>query len=451
MQIQGTSLAQTQTQKLSPQMLQTVKLMTMPLIDLRETISQELENNPALEADLKEPQSEVTEILDTYSTADPDLMEERSDTDYKYSRETGDVNDFLSCGISKEKSLIEHLMEQLSLVHLSPEEREIGELLINNLNSKGYHLYPPIELLSNRDPELVREMIEVIQGFDPVGICVTNLEESLLIQAKIDGTYPDYTLDILENDLDLLALGKRKAIQDKYNLEKEDFEEILEYLRSLNPHPTSQFSDSLPDYIIPEARIFKEGKDIKVYLRNETIPSLSINKDFEEFTKTDNKETIKFVKKRINEANSFIQSLEMRNQTLIKTLKSIVQKQREFFLFGPGNIKPLTRKEIALETNLSESTISRISTDKYVQTEWGIFNIKYFFSSSIQSTVSGMDLSKESVKEMVRKIIIENKSQKKLSDQQISNILKEKGIEIARRTVSKYRAELNLLSSFERQ
>ncbi len=140
----------------------------------------------------------------------------------------------------------------------------------------------------------------------------------------------------------------------------------------------------------------------------------------------------------------------MRKSTLLKTINAIVKHQREFFLFGPGNIKPLTRKLIAQETELSESTISRITSDKYIQTDWGLFNLKYFFSNAIVSNQTGRDHSKESVKEIVKNIIIENKNEKKLSDQKISNILKEKGINLARRTVSKYRKELNLLSSYDR-
>ncbi|OQY39344.1 MAG: hypothetical protein B6229_04070 [Spirochaetaceae bacterium 4572_7] len=148
--------------------------------------------------------------------------------------------------------------------------------------------------------------------------------------------------------------------------------------------------------------------------------------------------------------DSFIRSLTLRNSTLLKTVETIVVHQREFFLFGPGNIKPLTRKKIAEEVELAESTISRITNDKYIETDWGIFNLKYFFSNAINSTQTGRDHSKESVKEIIKQIIFENKSEKKLSDQKISNILKEKGISLARRTVSKYRKELNLLSSYER-
>lgn len=443
-------LIQTQTQKLSPQMLQTVKLMALPLFDLQAAISTELENNPALE--LIEKNSNPTELDEAdYSKADIDYMDESSDPGYKMSKSEKSVSEFIEGTQTKPKSLIDHLIEQLRLCKLTEEEILIGEMLINNLDTNGYHITILEELFTVNQQLLVEKVQKIIQQLDPIGICVKDIYESLLVQALIIGKYPPETTDILSESMDLLIKNKRKLIAEKHHMTYEELEDVYNYLKHLNPHPTAEFTTEYSNYVVPEAQVTKEGSQIKVFLKEENIPSLTINEDFNSFQTSENKQVKKFAKKSINSANSFLQSLQMRNSTLLKTINSIIKNQKEFFLFGPGNIKPLTRKQIALETELSESTISRITNDKYIQTDWGIFNLKYFFSNAIVSSQTGRDHSKESVKEIVKNIIIENKNEKKLSDQKISNILKERGIDLARRTVSKYRKELNLLSSYERQ
>ncbi|QEN04815.1 RNA polymerase sigma-54 factor [Thiospirochaeta perfilievii] len=431
-------------------MLQTVKLMALPLLDLQAAISAEIEANPALELVERDdtPDNLQTKDLDG---ADINYLEEDSDPGYTHSNSDKSVSEFIEGTQTNKESLIDHLINQLRLCKLTEEETLIGELLINNLDSNGFHITKIDDLFLDSQMKIVNKVIDIIHQLDPIGVCVNDIYESLIVQAKILGRYPYGTIEILSESMDLITKGKKKLIMEKYDLSIEDIEDIYDYLKTLNPHPTAEFTTGYSNYIIPEAHVTKEGKSINVYLKEENIPSLTINKEFEEYKETDNKDVNRFAKKSINSANSFIQAINMRNSTLLKTINSIVKNQKEFFLFGPGNIKPLTRKEIALETELSESTISRISSDKYIQTDWGIYNLKYFFSNAIVSSQSGRDHSKESVKEIVKNIIIENKSEKKLSDQQISNILKERGINLARRTVSKYRKELNLLSSYERQ
>lgn len=444
------ALIQTQTQKLSPQMLQTVKLMAMPLFDLQVAINSELESNPALELLDKDDTPSELDTAD-YSNADIDYTEESSDQGYKQTRSQKSISEFIEGTQTRPKSLIDHLIEQLRLCKLSEKEIEIGEILINNLDSNGFHITDLELLFNNNDINIMNSVKSIIQQLDPIGICVTDIYESLLIQALVIGGYPPETTDILSESMDLLIKNKRKLIAEKHNLSDLELKDVYNYLKKLNPHPTSEFSTGYSNYVIPEAQVTREGNKINVYLKEENIPSLSINEEFSILTSDENKEVKRFAKKSVSSANSFIQSLIMRNSTLLKTINSIIKNQKEFFLFGPGNIKPLTRKHVAIETKLSESTISRITNDKYIQTDWGIFNLKYFFSNAIVSSQSGRDHSKESVKEIVKSIILENKSEKKLSDQKISNILKERGIDLARRTVSKYRKELNLLSSYERQ
>ncbi len=446
---QGPSLIQTQTQKLSPQMLQTVKLMAMPLIDLQSAISAELESNPALELDEKKNLPENIDSFE-YSTADIKRSDESSDPGYKHSGSEKSISEFIEGTLTRKESLIDHLINQLRLCKISTREIEIGEILINNLDSQGFHITEPTMFFSKDESVKVDKVLSVIQSLDPVGVCVKDREESLLTQTIVKGWYPEQTIEILTDSLDMVAKGKKKQLAEKHNLSLDELDDVYFYLQSLNPHPTAEFDTGYSNYVVPEARVVKEGKEIHVYLKMENIPSLSINEEFSEYIHSESKETKTFAKKSVSSANSFIQSILMRNATLLKTINFVVKHQREFFLFGPGNIKPLTRKIIALETELSESTISRITNDKYIQTDWGIFNLKYFFSNAIVSSQTGRDHSKESVKEIVKNIIIENKTEKKLSDQKISNILKERGINLARRTVSKYRKELKLLSSYER-
>lgn len=446
---QGPSLIQTQTQKLSPQMLQTVKLMALPLFDLQAAISAELESNPALELIEKEIAPKDVDTAD-YSNADIDYLEESSDPGYRSSSDKS-VSEFIEGTQTRQESLIDHLISQLRLCKLTDKETVIGEMLINNLNSSGFHITELSDLFNEDEMDIVDKVKDVINRLDPIGVCVKDIYESLIVQAKVIGRYPYGTIEILLESMDLITNGKKKQLCEKYDLTQEDLEDIYDYLKTLNPYPAAEFTTDYSNYIIPEAQVIKEGNSVNVYLKEENIPSLSINKEFEEYSDADDKEVKRFAKRSVTGANSFIQAIQMRNSTLLKTLNSIVKNQREFFLFGPGHIKPLTRKEIAKETELSESTISRITNDKYIQTDWGIYNLKYFFSNAIVSSQSGRDHSKESVKEIVKSIIIENNNEKKLSDQQISNILKERGINLARRTVSKYRKELNILSSYERQ
>lgn len=447
---QGTSIIQTQTQKLSPQMLQTVKLMALPLLELQDIIAAELDLNPALEVIDKE--LDPIEVNKTeLSDADIDYSEEDSDPGIKNRNSDKSVSEFIEGTQSTAASLIDHLITQLRICKLTEEEILIGEMLINNLDSNGFHITELTTLFNNTDMEKVYKVQKIIQMLDPVGVCTKDIFESLIVQTEIDDCYPFNTLEILVNDMELVTKGKKKQIAEKYNLGLDDVEDIYDYLKTLNPFPAAEYSTDYSNYIVPEAQVVKEESDINVYLKEENLPSLSISKEFETFIADDDKEVQKFAKKNINNATNFIQSINMRNSTLLKTINSIVKYQKEFFLFGPGNIKPLTRKTIADDTELSESTISRITNDKYIQTDWGIYNLKYFFSNAIISNESGREHSKESVKEIVKKIILENKSEKKLSDQEISNILKERGINLARRTVSKYRKELNLLSSYDRQ
>ncbi len=447
---QGPLLIQTQTQKLSPQMLQTVKLMALPLIDLQAAISAELESNPALELIEKDNTPKEIETAE-YSTADISKSEESSDHGYIRSSSDKSISEFIEGTQTRPVSLIDHLIKQIRLCKLTEDEILIGELLINNLDPGGFHITELKILFDETKMTQVNKVKNIIHHLDPIGICVTDIYESLIVQAEVLGRYPYGTIEILKESMDLITKGKKKLLAEKYRLTDEDLSDIYDYLKTLNPHPTADFTTEYSNFVIPEAQVIKEDKNINVYLKQENIPSLSINREFEEYIGSEEKEVKRFAKKSVNGANSFIQSLNMRNSTLLKTINSIVKNQKEFFLFGPGNIKPLTRKQIALETELSESTISRITNDKYIQTDWGIFNLKYFFSNAIVSSQTGRDHSKESVKEIVKNIIIENKNEKKLSDQQISNILKERGINLARRTVSKYRKELNLLSSYERQ
>lgn len=430
-------------------MLQTVKLMGMPLIDLQSAISEELESNPALELVEKELKP-IDVDTPEYSTADIDILEESSDPGYNKTPSEKSVSEFIEGTQTRTESLLDHLIDQLRLCKISEQEMLIGEMLINNLDSNGFHITEIIQLFSEEELQIAYNMVNTIQSFDPVGVCVKDRVGSLIAQTEVLGAYPPETLDILTDSIDLLTNGKKRLLCEKHQLLPVELEDIYNYLKKLNPFPTSEFTTGYSNYLIPEAQVKKEGKSINVYLKSENIPSLSIANEFNEFTGNENKEVKRFAKKSVNSANSFIQCLNMRNSTLLKTVNAVVKNQKEFFLFGPGNIKPLTRKQIALETELSESTISRITNDKYIQTDWGLYNLKYFFSNAIGSSQTGRDHSKESVKEIVKNIIIENKSEKKLSDQKISNILKERGINLARRTVSKYRKELHLFSSYDR-
>ena len=295
----------------------------------------------------------------------------------------------------------------------------------------------------------------MIQGFDPVGTCTKDYREALLAQIILTPEAPEHADEVVEHYLETLEKGKYSEISKKLKLENGSIEEILKFIKTLNPYPGSQYSTESPQYVIPDLMVkLKEGEFVLI-LNDEEIPVLGIDPFFKELVRKKEKkpehELKQYVNRNLREAKWFIRSIKQRNETLLKIAKAIIEFQRDFFIKGPRYLIPLTLKDIAEEVSVHETTVSRIANAKYIQTEWGIFPLKYFFTNSISGTgSSGSRFSKEGVKHVIKELIESHKGTTRLSDQKIADLLKKQGIQLARRTVAKYRKELDILSSYGR-
>jgi len=454
LQLQRPVLRQEQKLKLTPQLFQAIKLMSLPIQDLRLKIQEELINNPALE--VVEDNSEVS--LDDMQGGDGEdysVFEEASDPGYtrRKGQEASDAKrQFMEGALTRPESLQEHLLWQLRLQPIGEELFTVGELLIRNLDENGFHREPPEALLDAEQQRLLAEALGLIRGFDPPGTATADYRESLLVQLQLVEDPHPRAFEAVEKHMDLLEKKKHELAARKMKITEAELQEILDSLKNLDPIPGRNFATEPPRYVIPDVMVRMRDGDFYIVLNDEEIPVLGINPFFNEIEKSDSKkkELNRFVHSRVNDARWFIRSIGQRNATLLKTCRVIVEFQRDFFRLGPKYLRPLTLKDIASEIGVHEATVSRITNGKYIQTEWGIFELKYFFSNAITGPGStGSRYSKQSVKEIIREII-EGEGSHQLTDKRIMEILSERGINIARRTVSKYRNELNIESSFQR-
>lgn len=468
MQSQRPILVQEQRLKMNPQLYQSIQLMAMPIQDLKFRIQQELEANPALE--VVEDNSTVS--LDDMQSDGPateaeeyQYFENSSDPGYttrSYNEEASDLKrQFMEGALARSESLQEHLLWQLRLQPIDERRFRIGEQLVHNLDNNGFHLEDPTSLVTEEEQDDLRYMMGMIQSFEPVGTCVADYRESLIVQAELTEDRPEYAVPIIRDHLDLLERGKTQEVAKRMRISTQDVEECLRFMRRLTPFPGREFSNEEPTYVIPDVLVKRRDGDFVIVMNDEEIPVLGVNSLFDEMSRQsvrngassrEVKESKRFASQRVKDARWFISSIQQRNATLKKVARAIVEFQRDFFAKGPKYLVPLTLKDIAGEVGVHEATVSRISNSKYMQTEWGIFELKYFFSNSISGSGSnGSRYSKEGVKERIREILNEEQdSGKHLSDQRIADLLAKRGISIARRTVAKYRKELDISSSYDR-
>lgn len=452
MQLQRPTFTQEQRLKMNPQLYQSIRLMALPVVDLRETIQAELERNPALEV----IEDKTTISLDSAlkeSKEEDDYFEATSDSGFTRRGTDEDADEqqkFIEGALSRPETLQEHLLWQLRLQPVDDDIRRIGELLIQNLDADGFHKEPVDVLLKDEDPAKVAAALDLVRRLDPQGTCTADYKESLLVQAQLMPDAPDGILEALEH-LELLERGKIAEVAKKIKRSEEEVLEILERIKELSPFPGRQFDSSEVRYVTPDVQVVRKNDEFVIILNDEEIPVLGINPFFMKLSdgKDGEKPVRDFVRENIKEARWFIRSINQRNHTLLKVMRAVVEFQRAFFAKGPKYLAPLTLKDIAQEIGVHETTVSRIANGKYVQTEWGIFEIRYFFTNSISGAgSSGSRYSKEAVKEMIREII--QSEEGSLSDQDIADLLARRGIPLARRTVAKYRKELDLGSSYTR-
>ncbi|WDP86618.1 MAG: RNA polymerase factor sigma-54 [Desulfobacter sp.] len=471
------SLTLTQQLVMTPQLQQAIKLLQLSRLELAEMIEQEMEQNPALEEKIIDEGSDNKITAQENEPSDPEneapvkevTIEERvrSDTDWE-----NYINEYNSTGriytesenteapnfeafTSEKKTLEQHLKWQLMLSGLAPEQEAIGNLIIGNLNRDGY-LCSDVEELAQAagaEPETVTGVLSLLQTFDPPGVCARNLCETLLIQVKQLGIDNHIINEIITHHLKNLENRNSKKIAKALKISTDDVRAAVKIIQFLEPKPGRKFTTEDPAYITPDIYVYKVGDDFKIVMNDDGLPKLRISRFYREAVadgKKIPKETKAYLNEKMQSASWLIKSIHQRQKTIYLVMESIIKFQREFFEKGIAYLRPLILKDIAEDIEMHESTISRVTTNKYAYTPQGLFELKYFFNSSIERT-GGASMASASVKERIRQLIEKEDPNAPLSDDKIAAILQESDIQIARRTVAKYRKVLNILPSNKRK
>lgn len=403
--------------KLNSQTKLWLNIISIPAIELKEKIEKAIEENPFLEYDIKSNHNNL------------------------------DINSIIENTASNSKeSLFEHLKSQISIVFNNKKDIELAELISTFINENGYLTISSEEIsdILNISVKKANEIIKILKTLEPIGIAAKNISECLSTQLKnkenIDKNIKNIAINIVENYLNELSKKDYKYISSKMNISEKNILEALKLIQTLEPYPAREFDTTTIKYIVPELFIFKENDKWQVKTNETFILPLKINKKYSKILKENNFNNDILKEKKL-EAQNLISTVNERKKSLKRVGEGLLKLQIDFFENGKEFMKPLRLKDLALEINLSESTISRISNGKYLNTVWGTFSIKYFFSKNIK-TING-ELGSRAVKEIIKRII-EN-SNAKLSDEKIRLILKSEGIEIARRTIAKYRQSMNII------
>jgi RNA polymerase sigma-54 factor len=458
MQAQQPVLRQEQRLRMTPQLYQAIRIMALPLADLQLTIDQELERNPALEVVSEDPTDSLDELEDR---PEEELFGDSSDPGFQSLRTHADPDArqrFLDGALQRPETLQEHLLWQVRLQPVDGELMHAAELLIHNLDDNGFFREPPEVAAPDIDPRTIERAQRLVQGLDPVGTCVADYRESLTVQIRHHDAPAPHAAAVVEGHLDALERGRLDEIAHALDIPVGAVHEVLAFVRTLEPLPGRNFPSEPTRYVVPDVIVRMHDGELAIILNEEVIPVLGVDSFFERIggnglgPTAAGKEARRFAKTNLQEARSFIRNVAARNRSLVRVTRKVVDHQREFFRSGPKQLRPLTLRDVAEEVDLHEATVSRIVNGKFVQTEWGIYELRHFFTNSISGAGSrGSQYSKAGVKEVVREIIeAERPDGKRLSDSRIAAILAERGIKIARRTVAKYRGELDIESSLER-
>jgi len=473
----------------TPQLQQAIKLLQLSRLELSTLVQTELLENPVLE-DLEEAEAEINEedakkaegekheeakMEDRGHDHSSDEIGERDgefkepvDFDWEnyigaYNAADYDAGEYESIDegqtfeniLSQTESLQDHLLWQLYMIKMAPEEKEIGTEIIGNINDDGY-LQVNLEEISERckvNLPQAEAVLTKIQEFDPAGVAARDLQECLLLQAKqLDKETPLLTT-LIQDHLTDLEHHKYGVIAKKLDLPEATIEEMAQVIASLDPKPGRPFSQEAPQYITPDVYVQKEGDKYEVLLNEDGMPKLRISNFYRRTLmkgSAASEQTKNYVQDRLRSALWLIKSIHQRQRTLYRVTKSIVKYQKDFFDKGISRLKPLVLRDVAEDIGMHESTVSRVTTNKYMHTPRGIFELKFFFNTGLQQ-LEGGGIASEAVKAKIDKLIAEEDSKSPLSDQAIAEILKKHNVDIARRTVAKYREMLKIPSSSRRR
>jgi RNA polymerase sigma-54 factor len=467
--------------KINPRLYQAMDLLYMPLLDLQQHLKQELLNNPFL--DLVEAEEE-DEDEQTEAEASPETPEEKErgeEIDWEEilldgfdtaggRREEHEEREYYEPVTVATRDLSDHLRDQVNLLELSPREALLADEFLGNINDDGYLATPVPEIIKSVN-ELIAEaaesedrdladlplytieegetMLKKVQDLDPPGVGARDLRECLMLQLEEAGLSQSVPYRLVRDCFEELIAHRWSEISKRFGISAADVQKAADEIAKLDPKPGLRFRSGDENYIIPDLIVDKIDGQYHVFLNDANLPRLRLSKAYQEIARDKKKfegENKEFISNKLNSANWMIQAIEQRRQTMLKVMNYIVDRQRDFFEKGVQYLKPLTLREVAEVINMHESTVSRVTNEKFVQTPRGVLPLKFFFSSGL-ATAEGDDVSARGIKAQLQKLVQEEDPRHPLTDQAIVNILRESGVQIARRTVAKYRDQLGVLSA----
>ncbi len=463
--------------RINPRLYQAMDLLYMPLLDLQQHLKQELLGNPFLE--LVEPEEETEVPLAEEAKEDKKEAEKNDEPNWEEillddggdqgapPRDMSEAREYVEPVPVETKDLADHLREQMRLLDLTPRQQLLAEEFIGNIAEDGYLGATLDEIVngvnqvlqahadeSERDvaPQLytlaeAEDMLRIIQKLDPPGVGARDLRECLLLQLESRGETDTLAYRLVRDAFEDLKAHRWSDLGKRFGLDAADVQKVADELAKLDPKPGLQHSSANEAYIIPDLVVEKIDGQYKVFLNDSGLPRLRISKTYQDIARDKKKfqgENKDFINQRMNSAHWMIQAIEQRRQTMLKVMNFIVDRQREFFEKGVEFLKPLTLREVADVINMHESTVSRVTNEKYVQTPRGLLPLKFFFSSGL-STTTGEDASARAIRAQIQKMVADEDPKNPLTDQQIVEMFAQKGVKIARRTVAKYRDQLSIL------
>lgn len=445
---------------LTPQLQQAIRLLQLSTIDLQQEIQLVVESNPMLESTPAEEKDEtVNERQTPDEFADFQWSQLYNSTSKRTNFDDNDYNfDNLHCTTT---NLQDHLRWQLDLTPMSDVDRVIATAIIDSINDDGFLTMPIEDLhvsLNSEDFPLDLDEIDAVrhrlQQFDPVGCASMNLAETLLIQLEqlpLETSHLNIAKKIILEDINLLGQHNYRQLMKNHQINEKTVDEILQIIQRLNPKPGNLIHQDITEYIIPDIIVKKIDNQWKVYLNQNVLPQLSINSHYAALIqRADNSADNQFLKNNLQEARWFLKSIQSRQETLLKVATCIVEYQQGFLEYGDEAMKPLILNDVATALEMHESTISRVTTQKFMHTPRGVFELKYFFSSHV-NTDSGGECSSTAIRAVIKKLISAENRKKPLSDSKIAQMIADQGIQVARRTVAKYREAMGIAPSNERK
>jgi RNA polymerase sigma-54 factor len=468
--------------KINPRLYQAMDLLYMPLLDLQQHLKQELLNNPFL--DMVEPEEDEDEAeeetVEQEATAETEEKSSNDEIDWEEilldgfdaggRREEHEEKEYYEPVTVDSRNLSDHLIDQITLLDLSPREQFLADEFVGNVNEDGYLAHPLEQILASVNDEVMRAaeatdrdvddlplytmaeveaMLKIIQNLDPPGVGARDLRECLMLQLREAGLEQSVPYRLVRDCFEELINHRWSEISKRFGISPSDVQKAADEIKKLDPKPGLVYSDASDNYIIPDLIVEKIDGRYHVFLNDANLPRLKLSRAYQEIARDKKKfegENKEFISSKLNSANWMIQAIEQRRQTMLKVMNYIVDRQRDFFEKGVQHLKPLTLREVAEVINMHESTVSRVTNEKFVQTPRGVLPLKFFFSSGL-STTQGEDVSARGIKAQIEKLVAEEDAKHPLTDQAIVNILKESGVQIARRTVAKYRDQLGVLSA----